>query len=224
MDILKEIDRIIDQGRYSKHSFVQRICSGACTRAQIKAWAIQKYYQTYEQNRVFSAIHSNARDKDIRQFMIEQLIEEEVGVKGKHDAHFNLMKRLALSMGASEQEISTTSIGKPVERFVNYLLMVCKREHPIYGMLAVYVNERQTPDAVMRLYHQFKKQFDMSDYELEWFLVHGQMDVDHSKRMRDLILKYAPQMDEFPSRSGAIVRRGIKEWLALHNFYYSLVI
>jgi len=222
-DVFDQFDRYIQDHRYSRHSFVKQVVSGQVEREGVKAWAIQKYHQTFMQNRVFSAIHANAPQEDIRQFMVEQLIDEETSLHSGPDAHYNLMKRLALAMGATEDEVARSQPAPPVQRFVDYLLTVCRTEPPPYAMLAIYVNESQTPESVKLLADALRRQFGLSDDDLAWFTVHSEDDVGHAEAARDLIGRYGAELPDFERHGRLVIERGCREWTALQDFYYSLV-
>lgn len=220
----EKFDAIIQANKYSKGSFVTEVVSGNVTREGLKRWAIQKYFQTYDQNRAFSAIHANAPYEDVRQYEMDQLIAEETGIKDGSDTHYNLMKRFAFAMGATEEEIAATAVGGPVQEFLDYLLGVCKNEHFLYGILAIYVNESQTSESAIKLHTAIAERFGVSDHDLEWFLVHSEADVEHSNVARELIKKYAAEAPGFAERSLEFVANGSKMWTQLQNYYHSVLV
>ena len=218
-----QIDTLIEDNKYSKGSFVKAVENENCSKNKLKDWAIQKYFQTYHQNRVFSAIHANAIYEDVRQFEMEQLIAEETNINCGSDSHYNLIKRFAIAMGATEKEFETTNVGRPVREFVEYLINLCKNEHFVYGILSIYVNESQTSESATKLYTYLKKNFNLTDAELEWFLVHSEADEEHASKARTLIEKYSSEVRDFPTKSLEIVKNGIVMWKNLHEYYYSLI-
>lgn len=223
-EVLTELDAYIAQHRYSRHPFVLNVQEGRYGRDALRRWAVQKYFQTREQNVVFSAIHSRSMPYlDIRRFQVEQLVDEETSDGEGSAPHFDLMRRFAEAMGATEEDFASDRIGAGVRRFVDYLHGHCAREHPVYGMLAIYVNESQTPGAADRLYAALAEQFGVDDHALEWFSVHGSADIEHSKRGRDLILEHARALDDFATRARQVVERGVEEWTHLQNFYVGVL-
>ncbi len=138
-------------------------------------------------------------------------------------AHYNLMKRVALAMGATEDEVAGSVPAPPVQRFVDYLLTVCRTEPPPYAMLAIYVNESQTPESVKLLADALRKQFGLSDDDLAWFTVHASDDVEHADTARELIRRYGGELADFERYGMFVIERGCREWTELQDFYYSLV-
>lgn len=220
----KQLDSYIHENRYSRHPFVKLIESNSVTKESLKRWAIQKYHQTFLQNVVHGAIHSNAMlYEDIRQLQVEQLIAEETKIADGSDAHYELMRRFAIALGATEKEIKESTPAPEVLKFVNYLVSLCKENHPVLAMLAIYVNESQTPESVMKMYRALKTKFSFSDAELEWFLVHGDVDVEHANEGKKLIMLHAKDCQDFQTRSTSIVKDGVEQWTLLQNFYASLL-
>jgi pyrroloquinoline-quinone synthase len=220
----KKFDELIQSQKYSKGSFVQEVVGGNVTRDGLKRWAIQKYFQTYHQNRAFSAIHANAPYEDVRQFEMEQLIGEETGLEDGSDSHYNLMKRFAFAMGATEEEIAATEVGGPVQEFVNYLIGLCLSEHFVYGILAIYINESQTSESAVKLHTAIQERFGVTDHDLEWFLVHSDADIEHSNIARYLIEKYAGEAPDFAKKSLEIIANGTKMWTQLHDYYHTVLV
>ena len=219
---MEHLDEIIDETAYVGHSFTETLVSGRVPVERLRAWAVQKYHQTFEQNRGFSFIHAVAPYEDVRQWEMEQLIAEETTLRDGSEAHYNLMKRFAIALGAGE-DLDGTPAAPQVRAFLDYLLNVCRNEHFVYGLLAFYVNERQTPAAVQKMYDHLTGEMGMSPYDTEWFQVHGEVDIRHSDGARTLIMKYAGEAPGFNQRAAGFVRRGCAQWRQLQNFYYSLI-
>ncbi|WP_239346534.1 TenA family transcriptional regulator [Frankia sp. CiP3] len=216
------LDEIIDRESYSRHSFISALTAGKVSRDRMRDWAVQKYHQTYGQNRGFSAIHANTRYADVRRYEMMQLIAEETDLADGTDAHYNLMRRFAEVLGAGP-EMFDKEPATPVADFLDYLLRTCRENHFVWGLLAFYVNERQTPAAVEKMRVFLTSSWHISDVDVEWFTVHSQLDGGHALGARLLIEKYAHEVPEFDAEAPQFVRRGCAQWLKLQDFYYSVV-
>jgi pyrroloquinoline quinone (PQQ) biosynthesis protein C len=221
---MDELDQYIQDHRYSDHSFVHLLNSGEYTEAGLRDWAVQKYFQTREQNCVYAAVHFNARPHlDIRAYEVEQLVDEETNAGEGSEPHYALIKRLADAMGAPAAAYRDANIGYGVTRFVDYLLALASNEHPVIGMMGSYINENQTPKAAQMMYEALKRNHGLDDRTLEWFTVHAGADIEHADRARTLIIKYAADVPDFAARARWTVERGITEWRALQDYYYDVV-
>lgn len=221
--IFDELDAYIDENRYVNHSSVQNVVKKQVTREQLKNWAIQKYHQTNIQNVVFSAIHSNSVDYyDIRLFQVDQLVGEETDICDGTDSHFNLMKRFAMACGATEQEVDATPVAQPIKQFTDYLIKSSKESHPVLAMLAIYCNERQTPASAISMADSLKAEYGFDDGELEWFHLHGGLDIEHADHAKALIMKHADDVDDFESKAWDVVRIAITQWKNLQDYYATI--
>ena len=222
-NVLDRVDAYVAEHHHSNRSFVKEVLAGRSTPHGLRRWATQKYHQTYEQNRTFSAIHSNSPWEAVRQFMVEQLIAEETGLDAGSAAHYELMRRFAIAMGATAEEIRTSTACPQVSRFVDFLMRSCRKPSFLDGMLPIYINESQAHDSASKLYTYLKSNYKLSEHDLEWFWVHGEVDKEHSGRGRALIAKYAPLDPDFERRALEIAEQACNEWLLLHDFYASLL-
>jgi pyrroloquinoline-quinone synthase len=223
--VLAELDAYIDEHRYARHSFVATIQSGDYQLSDLRAWAVQKYFQTREQNCVHSAVHYNARPHlDIRQYQVRQLVDEETADGEGGGPHYLLIKRLADELGARPEDFADERCSPAVERFVDYLLRLCHDEHPVIGMMGSYINERQTPESAGKMYRALKERHGFSDEVLEWFIVHSEADIEHAGEARSLILRYAHEVPDFEARARRTVENGIVEWRALQDYYVSVLL
>ncbi|KHT57725.1 hypothetical protein RJ44_14965 [Alteromonas macleodii] len=221
--VFDEFDNYIDKNRYINHKSVQNVVKKQVTREQLKKWAIQKYHQTKIQNVVFSAIHSNSVNYgDIRLFQVEQLMGEETDICDGTDSHFNLMKRFALACGATEQEIDSTPVATPIKRFTDYLIKSSREKHPVLAMLAIYCNERQTPASAISLADSLKSAYGFDDAELEWFRLHGDLDIAHADHAKALIMKHAEDLEDFENKAWEVVHTAIAEWKNLQDYYATI--
>lgn len=221
--LLKEIDEHIKANFYNdKTSFLSS--PNELLKENLKALAIQKYHQVYKQDCMFSALHSNAIEyEDIRQHAITQLIAEETVIADGSDSHYNLIKRFAKTLGATEEQIKNTKPSEEVINYISYIVPLCKNLHPAYGLLATYTIECQTVKEVEQIYNHIKDKFDFNNHAFEWFLIHGRSKQDHAIEGRKLILKHASDQSEFFQKSWIIVNDTLSVLNKLQNFYQSLI-
>jgi pyrroloquinoline quinone (PQQ) biosynthesis protein C len=221
--LMGRVDQFIDEARYERHPFVSELESGRVPRERLQEWAVQKYHQTFLQNRCLSAIHTQTVYEDVRQYEMDQLIAEETGLADGSAAHYALMRRFAEALGPLPVPADEVPVAEPVRHFVDYLVGTCQREHFVYGLLAIYINERQTPSAVLRMRRYLVESLGMSEADVEWFTVHGEGDVEHAAEARKLILKYMHEAPGFAERAIPFVQAGLDEWARLQDFYASLI-
>jgi pyrroloquinoline-quinone synthase len=220
-DCLRRFDEEIERRKYTRHSWTQFVLGGRASAQGLKRWAIQKYHQTFLQIPIFSIVHSRAESVEIRRFMVDQLIDEETSLRSGGDAHYILMRRFAVAMGATEQEITATPPGAPVLHYVEEAKDICRTEHPVVVMASMYAGERQTAEVTGLVLQQLRRQFDLNDDDLEWFVVHAGDD-EHADAERDLIERLGGEVEGLQENGLRVIDRFITQWGKLQDFYYAI--
>src|SRR5207237_9400382 len=90
----------------AKHSrmnpFTEKWVKGELSRAQLGSWACQHYQYVSQFARWCAAVYAECPDSDARAFLLENIVEEESGVK-----HVDLLIRFGEACGVSRKEIET---------------------------------------------------------------------------------------------------------------------
>ena len=83
--------------RHSRiNPFTEKWVNGELTRAQLGAWVCQHYQYVSQFARWCATIYGNCPDSDARDFLLENIIEEESGTK-----HVDLLVRFGEACGVS---------------------------------------------------------------------------------------------------------------------------
>lgn len=220
-ECLRQFDLEIERRKYTRHSWTKFVLEGKAPAQGLRQWAIQKYHQTYLQIPIFSIVHSRSDNAEIRHFMVDQLIDEESSLRSGGDSHYELMRRFALAMGATPEQIASTRPAAPVVQYVEAARDICSTEHPVLAMVAMYAGERQTAEVVGLVLQQLRRQFGLNDYDLEWFIVHAGDD-DHADAERNLIERLGGEVDDLQARGLRVIDRFMTQWGKLQDFYYTL--
>ncbi len=224
MDVAAVIDQcnaIIADRRYSRHPFVVNFAQDRPSEAMLGRWALQKYHQTYTQNRIFSTIHSKTDFEDVRQFMMVQLVAEETAINCGTASHYNLVRRFAEACGVPATEFAPHSRAPEVQAYLDTLLSLVRDEHFTVGLLAIYAIECQSGESAGTLLAALRAHYRFSEAELEWFTIHSEEDDDHADLGLELVTRYAPGYDGFATAAPPAVTRLCDAWLRLHDFYAS---
>ncbi len=218
---LRRFDEEIERRKYTRHSWTQFVLGGNATSQGLRKWAIQKYHQTFLQIPIFSIVHSRTESIEIRRFMVDQLIDEETSLRSGGDAHYELMRRFAVAMGATEQEVTSTPPGAPVLQYVEEAKDICRTEHPVVVMAAMYAGERQTAEVTRLVLQQLRRQLGLNDFDLEWFIVHAGDD-EHANAERDLIERLGAEVRDLEEGGLRVIDRFMTQWGKLQDFYYAI--
>lgn len=220
-ECLRRFDEEIERRKYTRHSWTRLVLAGEATPQGLRTWAIQKYHQTFLQIPIFSIVHSRAESEAIRRFMVDQLIDEETELRSGGDSHYALMRRFAVVMGATDEEIASTPPGAPVTHYVDEARDICRTEHPVLALTAMYAGERQTAEVTGLILEQLRRQFGLDDHALEWFIVHAG-DGEHADAERDLIERFGEEVEGLEEKGLRVIDRFMTQWTRLQDYYYSL--
>ena len=109
---------------------------GQVSRAAMKRWTIQAMFVVRDFTRFISAIHSNCPHTDGQMLLAENLWEEH----GKGDAsrtHLALIKSLAKSLGATDEELDRAEPLPETSNYIAHCFKVTREKSFIEGMAAI---------------------------------------------------------------------------------------
>jgi pyrroloquinoline-quinone synthase len=182
---LIEIDNTIDSRNMLKHPFYQAWNEGLLTREMLKDYACQYYHFVKDFPRMVSAVHSNTPDLSVREPLLLNLVDEEMGSEN----HPALWMRFALAMGASREEVENTEPLSQTVRLVETMMNFCKNRTFQEGLASLYAYESQIPEVSRVKIEGLKRFYGVSaPDEIKFFSVHQEADVLHSQAERDMIV------------------------------------
>src|SRR5256885_15390679 len=89
--------------RHSRlNPFTERWVGGELPRQQLGAWVCQHYQYVSQFPRWCAAVYAECPDADARDFLLENIVEEESGIK-----HVDLLIRFGEACGVSRKEVET---------------------------------------------------------------------------------------------------------------------
>ena len=175
--------------------FFDAVSAGRMSRAGVKRWVLQASLVVREFTRFISAIHANCPHRDAQQLMAENLWEEHGRGHAERD-HYYLIRKLAKSLGATDQEIDSTT---PLPEAAAYIAQCFKATRDgsfIDGMTAIGIGiEFSIPAFFGALAEMFCAQYGLAKKDVAYLLVHVGEDEDHARRALGLIEKYADTDD-----------------------------
>ena len=99
----QELEAAVNARHSRLNPFTERWVKGELTRAQLGAWAAQHYQYVGQFPRWCARVYADCPYSDARDFLLENIIEEESGTK-----HVDLLIRFAEACGVSRTEVETT--------------------------------------------------------------------------------------------------------------------
>ena len=174
-----------------KNRFMRALFTGELERDRMKLWAKQLYLLTRTGPRFLSAIHSNCENFEVASWLVQNLYEE-YGEMSEGRDHPSLCRSFGVALGMSVEELEAGPILDCTRRFIDYAFEVTRTKHYIESLGAIGiglegVSARGAPMVGEALHHHYG--FGAKD--IEFFTAHCEMDIEHSRKTLDLVLKHA---------------------------------
>jgi pyrroloquinoline-quinone synthase len=168
------------------HPFYQLWSEGKLEREVIGKYAGQYYAHVKAFPTYVSAVHSRCDDLQVRQLLLENLIEEERGGEN----HPELWLRFAEGLGVSRREVQEAELLPSTANSVSRLKSItCNGDYRI-GIAALYAYESQIPEVAKTKRTGLKEFYGLDDARaVSFFTVHEGADLVHRQSEMTVLKK-----------------------------------
>lgn len=182
--ILEVIDSKVLEMDLLKHPFYQAWSEGTLSIESLRNYAIQYYKFVNSFPRYLSAVHSNCEDLTIRQFILENLAEEE----NHENPHSELWINFGKALSLSREDLTESEPNSETKEALETLMDISRNGSYLEGSAALYAYESRVPDIADAKIDGLKKYYGISDKKgLEYFNLHRDVDVLHAEIWRKII-------------------------------------
>ena len=211
LSFIEEVDAQIEKHHLLNHSFYQAWNAGELDSEVIREYAGQYFKHVSAFPRYLSSIHTNCDDIRVRQILLENLVDEEMG----EENHPELWMRFAEGMGNTRENVNNTVAIKETQELVETFMKLSKEQKYHIGLAALYCYESMVPEVAENKIEGLKKFYGIDDENaLKFFTVHIHADKWHREVVRKLI---ADLNNDHEKQAETLV--AVKEALhALNNF------
>jgi pyrroloquinoline-quinone synthase len=200
MKLSQRLDAIIAERHLLKHPFYQAWSEGKLSLDVLKRYAGQYHAQVSAFPRFVSTVHSHCPEIEARKVLTENLADEEI-----HGTdHPELWMQFAEGLGARRDEVKAEAPLPETKAMVDDYFAIANSSWT-EGLCALYAYESQVPEVSKSKVEGLEKFYGVSDAKtLAFFNVHQHYDVEHSKKVRELIDRHAdPATAEAATRKAA---------------------
>ncbi|HEX9890945.1 MAG TPA: CADD family putative folate metabolism protein [Actinomycetota bacterium] len=177
MDVMKEIDRRIEERHLLTHEFYTRWTEGTLPIEAMREYAKQYYAFESSFPRYLSALHSRTEDPSARQSLLENLWDEEHGPEN----HAELWLRFAEGIGADRDEVRGAEPNPKTRTLLDTYAAASTQRPVAAGVAAVYAYEAQVPKVAKAKIHGLAEHYGITDRRTtRFFEVHSVLDEEHS--------------------------------------------
>jgi len=190
------MDKKIKDKSILNHPFYRDWQMGKLTMPMLQIYAKQYYKHVAAFPLYLSAVHTKISDFNDRKLILQNLIDEESG----QNNHIELWLRFGEALGISREEMEKTISLKETAAFVNYFKSATSQKSIAEGIAALYAYESQIPEVSGEKIKGLINFYGIDNEQgLEYFKVHIQADVEHSRAESKLITRYA--IDEYTQKN-----------------------
>ena len=184
LSFIEQVDAQIEKHHLLSHPFYQAWSAGELDVTVIREYAAQYSKHVSSFPRYLSSIHTNCDDIHVRQVLLENLVDEEMGTEN----HPELWMRFAEGMGNSRNNVKKTVAMEETQQLVNTFMKLSKEQRYHIGLAALYCYESMQPEISETKKDGLKKFYGIDDEKtLKFFTVHMHADKWHREVLRKLI-------------------------------------
>ena len=186
--LVQELTRVLEEKSILKHPFYQKWNEGKLTMGELQDYAKQYYHFVKHFPMFVSSVHSNCMDTETRKMLVENIADED-GYKTGISDHPTLWMNFANSLGVSAEEAENVEVCDEVKRSIAGFYELTRNADYRVGLAGLYGYEAQIPEVSSVKIDGLKKFYNIdSEKALEFFAVHHEADIYHSKSELDAIV------------------------------------
>jgi pyrroloquinoline-quinone synthase len=206
--------------RHSRlNPFTERWVKGDLSRAQLGAWAAQHYQYVSQFPRWCATVYGTCADADARDFLLENIVEEEAGVK-----HVDLLIRFAEACGVGRAHVERAPQLPTTRGLTAWCFEMSHRPfHEAAAGLLVGL-ESQVPGIYRRNLPPLKTHYGFTDHEVEFFAVHIEADEVHGERGYQIVERHATTPERQAEAVEAVRQATEMRWQYMSGLYRAYVL
>ena len=182
------------------HPFYQAWQAGKLTLGDLKFYAQQYYFFEANFPRFLSAIHARCPEREVRQDILDNLWDEEHGVRN----HRMLWLDFCGGLGLDADSVEYFAVHPNTQALLDTYESICFDGTFQEGLAAIFAYEFQVPQVALEKIRGLKEFYGITDGpSLKFFETHSVMDQDHSQREAAAIYRHTLPEDE-PEVEGAL--------------------
>lgn len=210
-DFQNALSEAVLQFSMLKHPFYVAWTEGKLSKQILADYAKQYYAHVRAFPTYVSAVHSRCDDVELRQELLENLIEEERGTEN----HPELWLRFAEGLGASRDDVKSAQLLPSTAASVERLKTLTQSDDYRMGLAALYAYEMQIPEVARTKREGLKTFYGMDDERsISFFRVHEGIDVLHQEVEKTILSENCRSAEE----QDRVVEAATESAKALWNF------
>ena len=206
--------------RHSRlNPFTEKWVNGGLTRAQLGACAAQHYQYVSQFPRWCAAVYAECPDPDARDFLLENIVEEESGTK-----HVELLIRFAEACGATRADVENTRQLPTTRALTAWCYEVSRKPFHVAAAGLLVGLESQVPGIYRRNLPPLRTQYGFTDHEVAFFTVHIEADEVHGERGYQIVERHCATPERQAEALDAVRQATEMRWQYMSGLYRAYVL
>jgi pyrroloquinoline-quinone synthase len=215
----RELEAAVNARHSRLNPFTEQWVNGELTRAQLGAWAAQHYQYVSQFPRWCAAVYAECPHGDARDFLLENIIEEESGTK-----HVDLLIRFAEACGVSRAEVEGTTQLPTTRALTAWCYETAHRPFTEAAAGLLVGLESQVPGIYRRNLPPLKPKYGFTDHQVEFFAIHIEADEIHGERGYEIVEQYSTTQAERGRAIEAVRQATQMRWQYMTGLYRAYVL
>ena len=176
-----------------QHPFVLAVRAGKASKDQIAGWLHQFVSWADPTNKLIGVMYANSPDEDLRESLMENILEEEHGRTSKTAGHVELINRTLQALGWDEERRKRDEPRPETWAFRHWWEVVIRNRPFVESLCAVsFAAERQNPFVFRKVLEGLKEHYDLGEDALMSIAVHAsEVEEEHGSLGPEAISRYA---------------------------------
>ena len=214
-----ELENAVNARHSRLNPFTEKWVNGELTRGQLGSWAKQHYQYVSQFARWCATVYGDCPDSDARDFLLENIIEEEAGTK-----HVDLLIRFAEACGVSRAQVEGTAQLPTTRALTAWCYETAHRPFTEAAAGLLVGLESQVPGIYRRNLPPLKSLYGFTDREGEFFAIHIEADEIHGERGYEIVETYSTTPEMRRHAVEAVRQATEMRWQYMSGLYRSYVL
>ena len=163
---VNQLEAIVDSPGRNRlhHPFVEAVAAGTASTDQIAGWLHQFMLWADPANKFLGDMWSNCPDDDLREGLLENMLEEEYGQYSKTEGHMRLIERTLDELGWDEKRRSEDETRFESWAFRHWLEVVMRQRPFVEAICSTsFTAERMNTVVFGKIEKGLKEHYDLSE-------------------------------------------------------------
>ena len=217
------IHTIVQNKHLLTHPFYQLWLDGKLPKQALQKYS-EQYFQLVEHlPRFISTLHTNCDDVVIRQQLIQNLMEEELGHGNGNVAHTELWLDFAEELGVERNKVPTTKLLEATKNAVQTIKQACESSIE-EGAAALYAYESQVPEISEYKIKGLQEFYNInSEKALRFFEVHKISDKKHRAVWQAMVNRFSNSATQLAKAEQAAIDTTDALWKMFDEMHATFV-